>query len=191
MFTMERFNHSRTQVYGDRCMLFSVDTLTPADKMEKVKNGLKFERFDVFSDSCCAQPAWSALNEEWERSSVGSVRFCSARAVQVVAPEALYLPANPSEFPRLMTVADCHAAFERGGYAVHGPFGTFATVCLSERARPESILTNIHGARSVRHRLCNLTLEPAVGRMDRSPDGNIARLRTKVAERQLDEEMTQ
>ncbi len=191
MFTMERLNHFKTEVYGDRCVFFSVDTLSAADKMEKVKNGLKFERFDVFPDFFCAQSARPALNEERQRSSVGFVRFLSARAVQTGSPETPYLPAIPNEFPSLLTVVVSPVAFEHGCSAVFGRPQIFASAFVSSPARPEGDLNDIRRARPVRHRLCKLTHEPAGGRMARSPDGNIARLRHKPAERQLDEEMTQ
>ena len=48
MFAIVRRNHSKTGVYELPCVRDAVDMIIPTDKMEKSKNGFKFERFDVF-----------------------------------------------------------------------------------------------------------------------------------------------
>ena len=78
---MERRNHCRTEVYGILCVLFPVDTSNPVDKLKKVENSLKIERFEVFSESEGAQPTRSVMNGELECSSVGLVRL-SRRAAR-------------------------------------------------------------------------------------------------------------
>jgi hypothetical protein len=102
MFKMERLNHSRTKVYGDRCALLPVDTFDRADKLKKVENGLKFERFDVFSDFNGAQSAWPTRNGEWERSLAGLARFSWTQGNPSDSPFSFYLPGTPNESPSLV-----------------------------------------------------------------------------------------
>ena len=80
MFKMERLNHSITEVYGAPCAFLAVDTWSPVDKLKKDENGLKFERFDVFSDFRDTQPNRPARNGERKRSPAGFVRFSRERA---------------------------------------------------------------------------------------------------------------
>jgi len=104
MFKMERLNHSRTKVYGDPCVLLPVDTFDRADKLKKVENGLKFERFDVFSDFNGAQSAWPTRNGEWERSLAGLARFSWTQENLTDSPVSLYLPGTPNESPRVVAL---------------------------------------------------------------------------------------
>lgn len=62
VFIIERRNRSKTTVYEDLCMRVSVDTTIAADRLKNPKKGLKFDRFDVFS-----QP----IRESWSHSGSG------------------------------------------------------------------------------------------------------------------------
>ena len=53
MFGYERFNHSRTGVYGVSCRVGPVDTPLSVDTIEKSENGCYFDGFRRYSHSFC------------------------------------------------------------------------------------------------------------------------------------------
>ena len=82
VFTTERRNHSKTRVYELACVRVAVDTTCPADKLKKSKNGFKFERFDVFSQTMRALQGRQASAHRARRGAarMGGLPFDSRRS---------------------------------------------------------------------------------------------------------------
>ena len=88
MFETERRNHYRTGVYPDVCARFAVDTQGREDKLDKVKNRFKFERFDAFFYFVGERPDRSVRNGETESAPAGSVRPRRGGSLFISAPDS-------------------------------------------------------------------------------------------------------
>jgi len=95
MFRMERRNHCRTEAYAHVCTLFSVDTSCPVDKLKKVENGCKIERFDDSSDFGCRRASRSAMSGGLEGGRMGLA--CPFGSSKSVAEAGLF------PYPRVQT----------------------------------------------------------------------------------------
>jgi len=192
MFKMERLNHSRTKVYADPCALLPVDTFSPADKLKKVENGLKFERFDDFSDFDVAQSARPARNGEWERSLLSLARFSRASGNLTGSHNSLYLPGTPNESPRLVALLRLPSSPEGAGGAIRRPAGGSVSTVTACSGAPQADRIDFGGLESDAAQALQSDSRTCRGVQDGSITGwEDCSYPQNFAVRQWDEEMTQ
>jgi hypothetical protein len=192
MFKMERLNHSRTKVYGDACALLPVDTFSPADRLKKVKNGLKFERFGVFFDFDGSLSTRPARCGERQRSLVGPARFSRAQGNLAGFQIPLYLPGTPNESPRLVGLLRLSTSPGCAGGAGSRPAGGSVSTVSRRKAVPQAGLFDFGRWESDAAQALQTDSRTCRGVQDGSITGwEDCSYSQDIAVRQWDEEMAQ